>query len=300
MSTNPTVGFIGLGKMGLPMARRLQDAGLTLIVYDIMPQACQDIAGHSNTQVAATIAEVGQKADVIFTILPTGEHVRQICQGADGLFSHARSGTVIVDCSTVHPNLIRQLSTEASEVSLQMFDAPVSGGVAGAAAGTLTFMVGADQAMVDRLHPMLSAMGRKLVACGDSGNGQVVKICNNLLLGITMGATCEALSLGARYGMDPALLTDVISASTGNNWCVSVNNPWPGVLPEAPSSHDYVGGGSVYTLAKDLGLAVETAAEKHMPLLLGSLSKQIYEMAMNQGQAELDFSSIIKLYHEQA
>ncbi|NYT62512.1 3-hydroxyisobutyrate dehydrogenase [Alcaligenaceae bacterium] len=296
--SNSVVGFIGLGKMGLPMAKNLQSAGQSLIIYDVSQQACTSLAGHKGTEVATSISEVANKADLIFTMLPTGEDVAQVCQAADGLFSHARPGTLIVDCSTAHPQLIRSLSDAAAHISLRMLDAPVSGGVVGAVAGTLTFMVGADQVTTDSLRPVLSAMGKKIVSCGAPGHGQVAKICNNLLLGISMIGTCEALSLGARHGMDPAMLTEIIASSTGNNWCVSTNNPWPGVLPDAPSSHGYAHGGSIQTLAKDMGLAVQTASEQHMPLLLGAVAKQLYEMAMNQGLSDLDFSSVIKLYAE--
>jgi len=297
---NSAIGFIGLGNMGLPMARNLQRAGFTPVAFDIAPERIAALEETGPVVRARTLAEVVASSRIVFTILPSEAIVRQSYLGEGGLLASASPGSLLVDLSTVSADTAREISRHAASLKLQMMDAPVSGGVAGATAGELTFMVGNDGSVAERLEAPLRAMGRKIVYCGGPGKGQVVKICNNLLVGISMIATAEALALGVRQGVAPELLTEVIAASTGSNWCVTVQNPYPGVIPQAPSSHGYAGGAAHEILLKDVGLAVDAAAKLHMPMFLGGLSKQIYELAIAQGLAGLDFSSVVRLYDDPA
>lgn len=293
-----TIGFIGLGNMGLPMARNLQKAGFTVAAFDVAADRIAALEATGATLAMRTATDIAAAAEIIFTVLPSQGIVRETFLGSDGLLGAARPGCLLVDLSTISADLAREIASAAGSRRVEMMDAPISGGVHGAAAGSLTFMVGNDGSIAPRLDHVLSAMGKKIVYCGGPGNGQVVKICNNLLVGIGMIAAAEALALGVHQGISPELLTDVIRSSTGNNWCISVQNPYPGVIEEAPSSNHYSGGAATEILLKDVGLAVDAAARLHMPMFLGAISKQVYELALARGLGGLDFSSVVRLYDD--
>jgi 3-hydroxyisobutyrate dehydrogenase len=201
----------------------------------------------------------------------------------------------IVDCSTIDPASARRLAQQALAQGNELADAPVSGGTGGAAAGTLTFMVGASEALFARIQPVLQHMGKRIVHCGEVGNGQVAKVCNNLLLGVSMIGVSEAMALGVSQGMDPKVLADIINASSGRCWSSDTYNPFPGVMEGVPASRGYQGGFGVDLMLKDLGLAAEAARQSRQPLPMGALAQQMYQVWSAQGQGQLDFSSIIQM-----
>jgi 3-hydroxyisobutyrate dehydrogenase len=291
------IGFIGLGNMGAPMVSNLLKAGQTVVVFDINEQAVA--AAVAAGAVAATSPkDVASQAEFVITALPSPAHVKKVYLSDDGILAGARDGAVLVDCSTIDPHSARELIGIAAQRGKHMADAPISGGTIGAKAGTLTFMVGAQANVFARIEPMLRQMGKNVVHCGGPGNGQVVKICNNLLLAISMIGTSEAMTLGVKLGVEPQVLANAINTSTGRCWSSDTNNPWPGVLPDAPSSHDYAGGGSTETVLKDICFAVEAAHEVKQPVMLGAVAQQLYQTLANKGLGGKDFSSIIKLYND--
>jgi len=290
------LGFLGLGNMGAPMARNLLKAGHQLTVYDVSAAALEALQAEGAAVVAspATVADSG--AEVIITMLPAAAHVKTVYLGEDGLLAHARPGTLLIDSSTIDPLSARAVATAAAERGLELLDAPVSGGTGGAAAGTLTFMVGGSEVGFQRAQPLLAAMGRNLVHCGASGNGQVAKVANNLLLGISMIGVAEAMALGTRLGMDAKTLAGVINTSSGRCWSSEVNNPYPDVLPQAPASRGYQGGFAADLMLKDLGLATEAARAIRQPVVLGAVAQQLYQRFSRTGGGGLDFSAIIQDY----
>lgn len=291
------IGFIGLGNMGAPMVANLLKAGQTVVAFDINAKALDEVvaagalAAHSPQQLAG-------QCDMVFTMLPSPRHVRQVYMGENGIFASASPGTLLVDCSTNDPQTARDLIEQAAAYELEMVDAPVGGGTIGAKAGTLTFMVGAEASLFDRIEPVLRHMGKNIIHCGGPGNGQVVKICNNLLLAISMVGTSEAMTLGVNLGADPAVLARAINSASGRCWSSDTNNPWPGLQPNAPASRNYEGGGSTEVVLKDVSFAVEAAHEVRQPLLLGAVTQQLYQTLANEGWGDKDFSSVIKLYRK--
>ncbi|MGL6048183.1 MAG: 3-hydroxyisobutyrate dehydrogenase, partial [Vogesella sp.] len=214
--------------------------------------------------------------------------------GADGLFARLPAGTLVIDCSTIAAHTARGVADVAASAGLRFLDAPVSGGTAGAAAGTLTFMIGGDAANVDAARPLLASMGKNLFHAGSAGAGQTAKVCNNMLLGILMAGTAEALALGVQNGLDPAVLSDIMSKSSGSNWVLDRYNPWPGVMEAAPASRGYSGGFMSELMLKDLRLASETASQSQAANPMGSLAQQLFESHVAAGQGKLDFSSIVQ------
>jgi 3-hydroxyisobutyrate dehydrogenase len=289
------VGFIGLGQMGAPMVTSLLKVGRQVTVFDINPQAVAELTLRG-AKAASSVAALAAQSDLVITMLPSSSHVRAVYLSIDGIFAHAVKGSTLVDCSTIDPATARHLCSTAEQQGNCMADAPVSGGILAAAAGELTFLVGSDRALFDRLTPLLGPMGKKLIHCGAPGAGQVVKIANNLLAAISMVATSEAMTLGVKLGADPALLANAINHSTGRCWASEQYNPWPGLCEDAPASHDYVGGASTQILIKDLALALAAASEITHPLLLGALTQQIYQVSAARGKRHHDFSSVIDLY----
>src|SRR5690554_3568359 len=289
------IAFIGLGNMGSPMAQNLLKAGHELQVFDLVPAAVQTLT-QAGAQAAASALEAVKDADVVISMLPASQHVEGLYLGDDGLLQHIASGALVIDCSTIAPQSAIKVSQAAREKGLRMVDAPVSGGTAGAEAGTLTFIVGGDAADLDQARPLLECMGKNIFHAGDAGAGQVAKICNNMLLGVLMAGTAEALALGAANGLDPHVLSDIISKSSGRNWATELYNPWPGVMPHAPASNGYAGGFGVDLMLKDLGLAAESAMAVKAATPLGELARSLYAMHSNGGNGQLDFSSILKLY----
>jgi len=294
------IGFLGLGNMGAPMARNLLKAGHQLTVFDLSAAAVAALV-EAGARAAASPAAVAQ-ADVglIITMLPAAAHVKSVYLGDDGLLAHVRPGTLLIDSSTIDPLSAREVAAAARQHGNPMLDAPVSGGTGGAAAGTLTFMVGGAAADFDRAQPILAAMGKNIVLCGGPGNGQAAKVANNMLLGISMIGVAEAMSLGVALGVDPQVLAGIINTSSGRCWSSDTYNPFPGVLDNVPAARGYSGGFGSDLMLKDLGLASEAARQVRQPVILGALAQQLYQTFSAQGHGGLDFSAIINLYRKDA
>ncbi|MBP6017946.1 MAG: 3-hydroxyisobutyrate dehydrogenase [Burkholderiaceae bacterium] len=291
------IAFIGLGHMGSPMALNLVKAGYQLSVFDLVPAAVQALVD-AGAQQAASAAEAVKGADVVITMLPASKHVEGLYLGDSGLLHNIASGALVIECSTIAPESSRKVADAARQRGLRMIDAPVSGGTGGAAAGTLTFIVGGASADFDAARPYLEKMGKNIFHAGADGAGQVAKICNNMLLGILMAGTSEALALGVANGLDPNVLSEIISKSSGRNWATEVYNPWPGVMPQAPASKDYKDGFGVDLMLKDLGLAAESALNTRSSIPLGELARNLYSMHSAQGSGGKDFSSILNLFRK--
>ncbi|WP_028312900.1 3-hydroxyisobutyrate dehydrogenase [Derxia gummosa] len=290
------IGFLGLGNMGGPMARNLLKAGHEVIGFDPAPAAREAFAQAGGEAVSGLQAIATSGADIIITMLPAAAQVREVYLGADGLLARAPRGRLFIDSSTIDPHSARAVAAEAARAGHAMLDAPVSGGTGGAEAGTLTFMVGGAEEDFARAKPVLAAMGRNLVHCGAGGNGQVAKIANNMLLGITMAGVAEAMALGVSLGMDPVTLAGIINTSSGRCWSSEVYNPWPGVVPTAPAARGYSGGFGTDLMLKDLGLATEAAKLARQPVPLGALAQQLYQGFSHAGHGGLDFSAIVRNY----
>jgi 3-hydroxyisobutyrate dehydrogenase len=237
-----------------------------------------------------------QSADVVVSMLPASKHVEDLYLGASGLLEHIAPDTLVLECSTISPESARKVAHAARQRGVRMIDAPVSGGTGGAVAGTLTFIVGGEADDLDSARPYLEKMGKNIFHAGAAGAGQVAKICNNMLLGILMAGTSEALALGAANGLDPKVLSDIISKSSGRNWATELYNPWPGVMDHAPASKEYAGGFGVDLMLKDLGLAAESALQTRSSVPLGELARNLYSLHSARGYGALDFSSILKLF----
>lgn len=291
------IAFIGLGNMGAPMARNLARAGMAPTVFDLAPAAL-DAARRDGLAVAASAAAAADGAEVLVTMLPAGRHVEALLLGDQGLLARLAPGALVIDCSTVAPATSRRLAEAAQARGLGFLDAPVSGGTAGAAAGTLSFMVGGSAADLDRARPLLERMGRHLFHAGPVGAGGVAKIANNMLLAIQMAGTAEALALGVANGLDPEVLSGIMARSSGRNWALEVYNPWPGVQDGVPAARGYDGGFGSALMLKDLGLAVETAVAGGSAIPLGELARSLYALHCT-AHAPLDFSSIVGLYRRE-
>ncbi|MCZ2498008.1 3-hydroxyisobutyrate dehydrogenase [Xylophilus sp. Kf1] len=293
------IGFIGLGHMGRPMALNLLKAGHTLVVFDPVAAAVQALqaAGASAAASVAALARV-DGLDLLVTMLPAAPQVRAVYLGDDGLLAAVDRSVLLVDSSTIDPMTAREVAAAAAGRGNAMVDAPVSGGTGGAEAGTLTFMVGGTDADFARVRPVLAQMGRNIVHCGGAGNGQVAKVANNLLLGISMIGAAEAMALGVGLGMDAGVLAGVINSSSGRCWSTDTYNPYPGVLPGAPASRGYSGGFATDLMLKDLGLATEAAGAAGVPVAMGTLAQQLYRRFSAQGHGGLDFSAIIRQVQE--
>lgn len=289
------IGFIGLGNMGNPMARNLLKHGHTLKVFDVVPDLLKKLTD-LGCESAATPAECARGVELVVTMLPSSPHVRAVYTGAEGVLAGAAPGTLLIDSSTIDPHTAREVAAAATKAGTPMVDAPVSGGTGGAEAGTLTFMVGGATADFERAQPILQSMGRNIVHCGDAGNGQVAKICNNMMLAIEMIATSEGMALAAKLGMDPKVFAGIANTSSGRCWSSDTYNPYPGVLDNVPSSRGYTGGFGSDLMLKDLTLVTEAAKAARQPVILGSLAQQLYQMHSAAGNGQLDFSSIIKFY----
>jgi 3-hydroxyisobutyrate dehydrogenase len=294
------IGFIGLGNMGAPMARNLLKAGHELIVFDIAAAAVQEAAGLGASAAESSQAVARADVDLVMTMLPASAQVEAVYLGAGGILTAVNRGVLLIDSSTIDPLTSRKVAAEAARQGNPMLDAPVSGGTAGAQAATLTFMVGGEVSAFDAAKPVLASMGRNVVHCGGSGNGQVAKIANNLLLGISMIGVAEAMTLGVALGMEPRLLASVINSSSGRCWSCDTYNPYPGVLEGAPASRGYTGGFAAALMLKDLGLACDAAQQAGQPVVLGAVAQQLYQMFANRGRGRLDFSAIIESYRRAA
>lgn len=291
------IAFIGLGNMGAPMARNLIKAGHHLALFDLNKEVLAEL-GALGGQVSASPREAVAESDLVITMLPAAAHVRSVYLDDDGVLAGIRANTPTVDCSTIDPQTAREVSKAAAAKGVDMGDAPVSGGTGGAAAGTLTFMVGASDALFAALKPVLAHMGRNIVHCGEVGTGQIAKICNNLLLGISMIGVSEAMALGNALGIDTQVLAGIINSSTGRCWSSDTYNPWPGVIDTAPSSRGYTGGFGAELMLKDLGLATEAARQARQPVILGAVAQQLYQAMSLRGEGGKDFSAIIEAYRK--
>lgn len=288
------IGFVGLGNMGGPMARNLVAAGFAVKVFDLVPAL---VAGVEGATGQASAGDCASDVDVFISMLPAGRHVDALYTGAGGVLERCTPGTLLIDCSTIDPASARKVAAAADARGFAMLDAPVSGGVGGAEAGTLTFIVGGGEAALERARPVLQAMGRNIFHAGASGAGQIAKVCNNMLLAILMAGTAEALALGVKNGLDPATLSEIMKQSSGGNWALNVYNPWPGVMEQAPASRGYSGGFMVDLMNKDLGLAMETAEQSGSPVPMGGLARSLYRVhEQTHAAGRLDFSSIQWLF----
>jgi 3-hydroxyisobutyrate dehydrogenase len=285
-----TIGFIGLGNMGAHMARNLLAAGHQLTVYDVAPQAVDRVV-NAGASAADSIASTLGEADFVITMLPAGEHVREVYLGSDGVMAAAPPGAILIDCSTIDVATAREVNAAAAAAGLDMLDAPVSGGVAGAEAATLTFMVGGDERAVAAAEPILRAMGKTVIHCGEPGNGQAAKICNNLILGISMIAVCEAFVLAESLGLPAQTLFDVASVSSGQCWSLTSYCPIPGPVPTSPANRGYQPGFTAAMMLKDLRLAEIAAGEGVLPL--GRHAAALYADFVAKGEGGTDFSGII-------
>jgi len=289
------IAFIGLGNMGAPMARNLLKAGYSLNLFDLN----QDVLAELNAlggQISASPKDAAATADAVITMLPAAAHVRSVYLNDDGVLAGIRAGTPTLDCSTIDPQTARDLSEAAKTQGVDLGDAPVSGGTGGAAAGTLTFMVGASDALFTAFKPVLEHMGRNIVHCGGVGTGQIAKICNNLLLGISMIGVSEAMALGDALGIDTQVLAGIINSSTGRCWSSDTYNPWPGIIDTAPAARGYTGGFGAELMLKDLGLATEAARQAHQPVIMGAVAQQLYQAMSLRGEGGKDFSAIVEGY----
>jgi len=296
--SDSNVAFIGLGHMGLPMALNLHKAGYAVLGFDLSDKARAQ-AREQGLTLASSAAEAVKGAAFVISMLPAGRHVQALYLGEDGapgLLSAIDPNALIIDSSTIAIADAVRVAQAASSAGVAMLDAPVSGGTGGAIAATLTFMVGGTSAHLERARPLLERMGKNIFHAGKAGAGQAAKICNNMLLGILMIGTSEALSLGKANGLDLGALSEIMRLSSGGNWALEKYNPVPGIMPNAPASKDYAGGFGVDLMLKDLNLAMESAQSLGASTPLGALARNLYAMHSRDGNGGLDFSSIIRQF----
>ncbi len=287
------IGFIGVGHMGGPMARNLMKAGHTVTVADPSAANVALLTGQGAAQ-AADPAALAAGCEIIVSMLPSGKELRAVYLGDKGVVAHAKAGALLIDCSTTDVDSARAVAAAAAERGLSFLDAPVSGGVAGAEAGSLTFMAGGEDKALAAARPILMAMGKNVVHTGASGSGQAAKICNNLILGISMIGVCEAFVLAEQLGLAPDKLFAVSSTSSGQCWSLTSYCPVPGPVPAAPSNRNYQPGFAAKMMLKDLRLATEAAENKKQAIDLGELAKNLYERFVQSGHGDRDFSAIIE------
>ena len=290
-----SIGFVGLGNMGGPMARNLLKAGHSLTVFDLAPAAVAAVVAAGATAASSAAAAAAAGSDFVITMLPASKHVRDAWLGAGGMAAAAPAGAQLIDCSTIDVTAAREV---AAATGRPMLDAPVSGGVMGAEAGTLAFMVGGTAEAFARSKPILEAMGKTIVHCGDSGAGQGVKLCNNMMLAATMIVTGEAFVMAEKLGLSHQALFDVCSKSSSQSWALTTYCPVPGPVPGSPANRDYKPGFATALMHKDLGLAQDTAKAVGAPTPLGAHALALFQQFMDEGHAMEDFSAIIKLIRE--
>ena len=283
------IGFVGLGNMGGPMAANLVRAGHAVRGFDLSPAAL-DALVQAGGQTAGSVAEAVAGASVVITMLPAGHHVRAVLGGAGGVFEAAAAGALLIDCSTIDVATARAMAEAAEARGFALLDAPVSGGTTGAGAGTLTFMVGGAEDAFARARPVLEAMGKTIVLAGPSGSGQAAKVCNNLILGITMLGVSEAFALAEKLGLPAQALFDISSKSSGQCWALTSYCPVPGPVPASPANRDYAAGFAVDLMLKDLTLASEAAAASGAATVLGPAAREAYARLQADGLGGKDFS----------
>ena len=293
-TAKPNIAFIGLGNMGAPMAENLLKAGYMLSVYDLSAEATARLQ-QAGASVAASPKDAASNAQVVISMLPAGKHVHSVYlgnDGANGLLAELPKGTLVIDSSTIAAADARTVAEAASKLGIDFLDAPVSGGTGGAIAGSLTFIVGGSADAFAKAEPILAVMGKNIFHAGDHGAGQVAKICNNMLLGILMAGTAEAINLGVKNGLDPKVLSDIMLQSSGRNWTLEVYNPYPQVMENVHSSNGYKGGFMSKLMQKDLNLAMQTAKDTDVETPMGAKATELYE-AHTVDNGDKDFSSIM-------
>ena len=287
------IGFVGLGNMGLPMALNLIKAGHEVSGFDLSPHGVEKLRAGGGKP-GEDVQSLAEDSDVVITMLPAGKNVRDVYLGANGIIAKARPGTLLIDSSTIDVESARAVGAAAAAKGLLMLDAPVSGGVGGAQAGTLTFMVGGPDAAFAKAEPLLSVMGKNIVHAGAAGAGQAAKICNNMILGISMIAVSEAFVLAEKLGLDPQKLFDISSKSSGQCWSLTTYCPVPGPVPTSPANRDYQAGFTAAMMLKDLNLAQDAARASGSTTPLGADAASIYGLYVGQGEGGRDFSGVIR------
>lgn len=284
-----SIAFIGLGNMGLPMARNLLGAGHIVRGFDLSPESLEKLTAAGGTA-AASAGDAVSDAEVVITMLPAGKHVRAVYE--ESVFPNAAEGTFFIDCSTIDVDTSRAVAADAAAKGFPMLDAPVSGGTGGAEAGTLTFMVGGDDAAFERATPLLDIMGATIVHAGGSGSGQAAKICNNMVLGISMIAVSEAFALADKLGLDRQKLFDISSKSSGQCWAMTNYCPVPGPVPTSPANREYQPGFSAAMMLKDLDLAQQASESAKATTPMGKKAAEFYGNFVSEGNGSLDFSAV--------
>jgi 3-hydroxyisobutyrate dehydrogenase len=285
------VGFIGTGTMGQPMVNNLIKQGFSVVAYDVVPAAL-DAAVTLGASACGSATEAAKQSDLVVTMLPSSSHVEAVYLGAGGVLEGAATGRLCVDMSTIDPVVSRRVAERLRQRGVRFIDAPVSGGVGGAEKATLAIMVGGEAADLEEARPALAAMGANIIHVGSVGSGEVAKLCNNLIAGVAMVAVSEAFRIAEGFGVDPKILTDVISKSSGNTWAMQYGHPVPGMVPAAAANRDYAPGFMTDLMAKDLGLAVNAARELRVPVVVAPAAQQILRLASSHGYGRKDFSSV--------
>jgi 3-hydroxyisobutyrate dehydrogenase len=285
------IGFIGTGTMGQPMLNNLITKGFGVAAYDIVPAAL-DAAVKLGAAACGSAADAAKQADHVVTVLPSSSHVEAVYLGARGVLDGVAKGRLCVDMSTIEPAVSQRVAERLRERGIRFIDAPVSGGVVGAEKGTLAIMVGGDARDLDEARPALAAMGANIIHVGAVGSGEAAKLCNNLIAGVAAVAVSEAFRIAEGFGVDPKILTDVISKSSGNTWVMQQAHPVPGLVPRAASSRDYAPGFMTDLMAKDLGLAVNAARELRVPAVVAAAAQQVLRLASSHGLGRKDFTSV--------
>ena len=287
------IGFIGTGTMGQPMLANLVKKGFAVVAYDVVPAAL-DAAARLGAARAGSIREAAADSDLVITMLPSSANVEAAYLGADGLIDAPIAERLCVDMSTIDPGTSQRVAARLNERRIRFLDAPVSGGVGGAAAGTLAIMVGGDARDLEEARPALAAMGANIIHVGAVGAGELAKLCNNLISGSALIAVAEAFRIGEAFGVDPQILTNVIAKSSGATWVMEHMHPVPGIVDSAASSRQYAPGFMTDLMAKDLALAVNAAREKRVPVAVAAAAQQLYRMASSHGLGREDFSAVYK------
>ncbi len=285
------VGFVGTGTMGQPMVANLVKKGFTVVAYDVVPTALA-AAVKLGASACGSAAEAARQAELVVTMLPSSSHVEAVYLGVGGVLEGVARGRLCVDMSTIDPAVSRRVAERLRQRGVRFIDAPVSGGVGGAEKATLAIMVGGEAADVEEARPALVAMGANIVHVGPVGSGEVAKVCNNLIAGVAMVAVSEAFRIAEGFGVDPKVLTDVISKSSGNTWAMQHGHPVPGLVPTAAANRDYAPGFMTDLMAKDLGLAVNAARELRVPVVVAPAAQQVLRLASSHGYGRKDFSSV--------
>ena len=293
------LGFIGLGNMGKGMALNLARAGYPLTVHDIRPEPVQELV-QAGAKAAASPREVAENSEIVITMVTSSPHVEQIMFGPDGVLAGLKKGNIIIDMSTIDPIVTRKVAAAATEKGIDMMDAPVSGAPPKAADGTLSIMVGGKKEIFDQCKPILEVMGEKIIHVGEVGMGEVVKLANNLAAAIAGIGVFEGFLFGVKLGADPKVLYDVMSASSGNSWVLQTRVPYPNVIPQSPANNDFAPGFTTDLMAKDLGLILSAAEATKIPLLAGSLTRQLVEAARAAGFGDRDWSVVAKIIQQLA